>query len=196
MNLSELNDLADRYIERIAQGESQLLEELHAACLPRFLYFRKRYGFSVISVEEVTEDLAYEAINLTFIRYKEGDRPFSFYLINAFRDLCRKRKREMDRERLSGIAGECGCTIPVGVGQYTRPVPPHVQAERNEFNEELDRILANHPSLSKRLVLEKKRGSTYRELAELNYVSLKECRRVHEHDMYHIKKDISDGHRG
>lgn len=191
MRLSELYVLADHYLERICQGDDKQFQNLLSACIPFFLSFRKKYGFFHIPVEDVKEELAAEAVNRAFIKHKMNDKRFSFYLINAFRDCCRERTRTANPKRITTIIDECGLEFASNIGRSRRPIPSEVEAERREFVEQVSLILKDHPPFSKKLVFEKTRGSTYPEMASLYRKSLNECKRVHQHDIYHIRKNIN-----
>ena len=193
MRLSELNDLADRCFRQDYLKE-EALQELVQACLPFFLYFRQRNGFSFIPASDVKEELAAEAISRAFISHKMRNGHSAFYLMNAFRDCCRERARARESTRIDEMAERLGLDSASIVGQHTQIPSPDVQARRSEFMDHVLQILEDHPAFSKKLVLEKVRGSTFPEMADLNGVSVKECKRVHQHDIYHLRKNISQNH--
>jgi len=194
VKLDELNDLADHSLERISQGDDKQFQELLSACVPFFLSVRETYGFFHIPVENIKEGLAAEAINKAFINHKTKNRCFSFYLVNAFRDCCRDISRGETQERLAKIVKKCGLESASTFSHGTQPIPSEVQAQRSEFVEQVCLILKDHPPFSKKLVFEKTRGSTYPEMADINHTSLNECKRVYQHDIYHIRKNISQDH--
>ncbi len=194
MRLNELNVLADHYLERICQGDDKQFQNLLSACIPFFLSFRKKYGFSHIPVEDVKEEMAAEAINRAFIRHKINNKSFSFYLINAFRDCCRERTKDANPKRIAGIIDKCGPQFALSVGRSKQPISAEVQTQRNEFVEQVFLILKDHPPFSKKLVFERTRGSTFPEMASLYRKSLNECKRVHQHDIYYIRKNINRDH--
>jgi len=193
VNLGELNDLAGRCFKQDYLKEESL-QELMEACLPFFLYFRQRNGFSFIPASDVKEELAAEAISRAFISHKMRNGHSAFYLMNAFRDCCRERAKTEDRTRIVKIVEKCGPELSLGIGQSRQPLSPDVQARRSEFMDQVLQILEDHPAFSKKLVLEKVRGSTFPEMADLNGVSVNECKRVHQHDIYHLRKNISQDH--
>ena len=194
MKLSEFHAFADECLERVGQGDNEQFQNLLSACMPFFLYFRKKYGFSHIPVDEVKEVLAAEAINRAFIKHKMNDKRFSFYLINTFRDCCRERTRIGNQTRITDIIDKCGLQFALNAGRSKQPISAEIQAERNEFVEQVHFILKDHPPFSKKLVFEKTRGSTFPEMASLYRKSLNECKRVHQHDIYHIRKNINRDH--
>ena len=194
MRLSELYVLADHCLERICQGDDKQFQNLLSACIPFFLSFRKKYGFSHIPVEDVKEELAAEAVNRAFIKHKMNDKRFSFYLINAFRDCCRERTRNTNPTRITSIIDKCGLQFTLNIGRSKQPISSEVQAKRSEFVEQVCLILKDHPPFSKKLVFERTRGSTYPEMASIYRKSLNECKRVYEHDIYHIRKSINRDH--
>jgi hypothetical protein len=194
VRLNELNVLADRYLERICQGDDKQFQNLLSACIPFFLSFRKKYGFSHIPLDDVKEELAAEAINRAFMRHKINNKRFSFYLINAFRDCCRERTRIENSERIDKIIDKHGLQFALNAGRSKQPIPPEVQAQRSEFVEQVCLILKDHPSFSKKLVFERTRGSTYPEMATIYRKSLNECKRVYQYDIYHIRKNINPDH--
>ena len=191
MRLSELTVLADDCLERIRQGDERQFENLLSACIPFLLCFRKKFGYFHIPVEDVKEDLAFEAINRAFINHETKNKPFSFFLINAFRDCCRRRTRTENSERITKIVDKCGLQHTLDFGQNPQPIPPDVQVQRDEFVEQVRLILKDHPSFSKKLVFEKMRGATFPEMVSMYRESLNECKRVYQHDIYHIRKNIN-----
>ena len=194
MRLSELHVLADHYLERICQGDDKQFKNLLSACIPFFLSFRKKYGFSHIPVDDVKEELAAEAVHRAFISHKINNKRFSFYLINAFRDCCRERTRIENSGRIDNIIDKCGLQFALNAGRSKQPISSEVRAQRNEFVEQVFLILKDHPAFSKKLVFERTRGSTYPEMASIYRKSLNECKRVYEHDIYHIRKNINRDH--
>ena len=128
MRLNELNDLADRCFK---QGDlkEESFRELIEACMPFFLYFRKRNGFSSIPVNDVREELAAEAISKAFISYKMRNGRSSFYLLNAFRDCCRERAKTLGPERIKDMVDKFGLRSPLDTGRSTQPLSPTSRPE-------------------------------------------------------------------
>jgi len=84
VKLNELNKLADHCLEAMQRGDESQHPKLLSACIPVFLYYRKKNGFSFIPLEEVKQDLANEAISRAFINHKIKGECFSYYLTEQY----------------------------------------------------------------------------------------------------------------
>ena len=164
----------NEYAERIEQGENGgLLNKLTRMCIPYFLYLRKKLGFYRIPESEVRDELASDAIAKLFIDQKRRGRLYSICLHNAFRDCCRERMKSIREHDNDGIMDKI---------MHSRYRSPETQAQLNEIEELVGCILADHEPLSKKVVFQKMRGSTYPEMAEIFQTTSNECKRVYWHD--------------
>ena len=174
--------VANEYVQRIEQGENgELLKKLSGLCLPYFLSLRKRLGFYGIPESEVRNELTSDAISKAFIDQKRRGLPYSFCLHNAFRDCCRERLKSIREQYNDDIFDKI---------IHQRYIPPDYQAQVNEIEELVSRILEDHEPLSKQVVFQKMKGSTYPEMAEIFRTTSNECKRVYWHDFNDIQKKV------
>ena len=77
------------------------------------------------------------------------------------------------------------------MGGGTRYPSPQVKAQDNELVELAENILKNHDDLSKKVVYQKTRGSTYPEMVDIFSNTLNECKRVYWHDINDLRKKLN-----
>ena len=70
------------------------------------------------------------------------------------------------------------------------PSPP-AWAQDKELVKLAADILKNHEKLSKKVVYQKTRGSTYSEMADIFKTALNECKRVYWHDINDLRKKLN-----
>ena len=70
------------------------------------------------------------------------------------------------------------------------PSPP-AWAQDKELVELAAAILKDHEELSKKVVYQKTRGSTYPEMADIFKAALNECKRVYWHDINDLRKKMN-----
>lgn len=189
-------DLANNYAEQIRQGGgTELHQKLANMCTSYLLYLRKKLGFHCIPVKEITCELAADAVSDAIVAKGRRNLPFTICLQNAFRDRCRQRKRIIDDKYTKHVKSMCsivGLPLVVDMGV---PVPSaEVQVQNKEQVQLANKILDSHDRFSKKIVYQKMRGSTYREMAEISSTTVNECKRVFWHDIRHIRKQFEQGY--
>ncbi|MBD3376632.1 hypothetical protein GF406_16470 [candidate division KSB1 bacterium] len=177
-------NLVNQYAEEIKQsGDAEQHKRLISDCIPYLLYLRTKFGFLSIPKEDIKNELAYDAVSDAIM--KESDKlPFIYRLKNTFRDICRKRIR-ITREHDSNLMIEkYDIRIPkLLMGTSAPQKSPPTQSQDNELVEMANNILADHDPFSKKVVLQKTRGSTYPEISDIFETPSNECKRVYWHDI-------------
>ena len=183
---------ANQYAAKIEQsGDAQQHEELVSMCIPYLLHLRTKLGFHSITRKEVKGELASDAVADAIIK-KSGKLPFSYCLHNTFRDLCRKRERITREHDSNEMISQCDIRIPrLLMGTGTPPASPPAQSQVNEIIELANSILADHDPLSKKMVYQKTRGSTYPEMSDIFETTSNECKRVYWHDVHVIREMLN-----
>ncbi len=186
-------DLANEYAEQIRQGQDEHYKCLVKMCIPYLLGLRKRLGFYCISLRDVTEELAADAVSDAIMEVQRRQLPFTICLHNAFRDLCRKRLRTTREHDTDEIMDKCD--IPQESRAYrinSRYPSPPVWSQDQELTEMVHNILTtDHEPFSTQVIYEKTRGSTYPEMAELFKTTLNECKRVYWHDVTELRNKLN-----
>jgi hypothetical protein len=185
-------DLANQYARQILEGKDDQYQELVKMCLPYLYYLRKKMGFYSISLKEVKNELAADAVSDAIMVQRRRKLPFSICIHNSFRDICRKRNRIIREHNANNIVSqfdieESGKVVFAGI----RHPSPQVKACDNELIELANNILKNHNRFSKQVVYQKTRGSTYPEMADIFSTTLNECKRVYWHDINHIREKLN-----
>ena len=185
-------DLANQYAKQILEGKDGQHQELVKMCLPYFYYLRKKLGFYSISLKEVKNELATDAVSDAIMAQRRREFPFSICIHNSFRDICRKRNRGAREHNMNDIVSQCDIEESRKVmGGGTRYPSPQVKAQDNELVELAENILKNHDDLSKKVVYQKTRGSTYPEMVDIFSNTLNECKRVYWHDINDLRKKLN-----
>lgn len=185
-------EFANQCAERISKGENTgLFERLVSECTSYLLRLRIRFGFHQIHIQDVIHELAADAVTDSITDKKRGNLPFAICLCNAFRDVCRQRYRIIREHSKENIIAACDIKDPppvIGVGPK-RP-SSEIQAQRNEEKEIFQKELENHEKFSKKVVYERMRCSTYKEMAEVFGETLNECKRVYWHNFNIIREKL------
>ncbi|HDY87776.1 MAG TPA: hypothetical protein ENH82_06610 [bacterium] len=185
-------DLANQYAKQILEGKDGQHQKLVKMCLPYLYYLRKKLGFYSISLKEVKNELATDAVSDAIMAQRRRELPFSICIHNSFRDICRKRNRITREHDMNDIVSQCDIEESRKVmGGGTRYPSPQVKAQDNELVELAENILKNHDDLSKKVVYQKTRGSTYPEMVDIFSNTLNECKRVYWHDINDLRKKLN-----
>lgn len=185
-------DLANQYAKQILEGKDDRYQELVKMCLPYLYYLRKKMGFYRISLKEVKNELAADAVSDAIMAQQIRELPFSICIHNSFRDICRKRNRIIREHDTNNIVSQCDIDESREVvGGGTRYPSPQAKVQDNELVELANNILKNHNRFSKQVVYQKTRGSTYPEMADIFSTTLNECKRVYWHDINHIREKLN-----
>ena len=157
-------------------------------CLKYLYYLRKKLGFHSISQGEIKKDLASDAVSDAIMAQQRRGLPFSICIHNSFRDLCRKRNRITREHDTQNIISQCAIEEPrKKMPSMARFPSPSAWAQDKELVELAADILKNHEELSKKVVYQKTRGSTYPEMADIFKTALNECKRVYWHDINDLR---------
>ena len=189
----EIFKKADQFAEQFDQEISNdQLQDIILTCMPYFMYLRKAFGFLRIPTEDIKKEIAPLVINQAFLIQQRRKISFSYCLQNAFRDCCREQLRQL-RERYAGnIISKCDiCESREVVGSGTRYPSPELKVQEHELFELATNILKDHEDLSKKVVYQKTRGSTYPEMAAIFSTTLNECKRVYWHDINDLRKKLN-----
>jgi len=183
----------DQFAEQFDQEISdKQLQDIILTCMPYFMYLTKTFGFFRIPKENVKREIAPSAINQAFIIQQRRKIPFSYCLQNAFRDCCRQQLRRLRESDTNNIAGQCDIVESRKVfGGVARYPSPQAKAQDNELFELARNILKNHKDLSKKVVYQKTRGSTYPEMAKIFKEELNECKKVYWHDINDLREKLN-----
>ena len=185
-------DLVNQYAKQILEGKDDQYQELVKMCLPYLYYLRKKLGFCSISLKEVKNELAADAVSDAIMAQRIRELPFSICIHNSFRDICRKRNRVIREHDTNNIFSQCDIDESREVvGGGTRYPSPQVKVQDSELVEFANNILKNHNPFSKQVVYQKTRGSTYPEMADIFSTTLNECKRVYWHDINHIREKLN-----
>lgn len=185
-------DLANQYAKQILEGNDDRYQELVKMCLPYVYYLRTKMGFYRISLKEVKNELAADAVSDAIMAQRRRKLPFSICIHNSFRDICRKRNRIIREHDTNNIVSQCDIEESRKVMcAGTRHPSPQVKARDNELVELANNILKNHNRFSKQVVYQQTRGSTYPEMANIFSTTLNECKRVYWYDINHIRKKLN-----
>ena len=185
-------DMANQYAKQILEGKDDLHQELVKMCLPYLYSLRKKLGFYSISLTEVKNELAADAVSDAIMAQRRRRLLFSICIHNTFRDLCRKRNRITREHDMNNIVSQCDIEESRKVmGGGTRYPSPQVKAQDSELVGLASDILKNHNRFSKQVVYQKSRGSTYPEMADIFFTTLNECKRVYWHDIEHIREKLN-----
>ena len=185
-------DLANQYAKQILEGNDDQYQELVKMCLPYLYYLRKKMGFYRISLKEVKNELAADAVSDAIMAQRIRELPFSICIHNSFRDVCRERNRIIREHDTKNIVSqydteESRKVMGVGSGHPS----PQVKARDNELVELANNILKIHDHFSKQVVYQKTSGSTYPDMAYIFSTTLNECKRVYWHDINHIREKLN-----
>jgi len=186
-------DLANRYAEEVIQNnDEQRRKELIVMCFPYLMGVRKRFGLHSISLEEMRNELASDAVSDAIAIMRSRNLPFGICLQNVFRDICRDRIRIIREHDSNNIMEQCDIPIRgVLLGISTPYPPPPVQSEDNELIELTHGVLKDHDPFSRQIIYHKIRGSTYPEMAEIFETDKNECKRVYWHDINEIRGKLN-----
>ena len=185
-------DLANQYAKQILEGKDDQHKELVKMCLPYLYYLRKKLGFYSISLKEVKNELVADAVSDAIMAQQRRELPFSICIHNSFRDICRKRNRITREHDMNDIVSQCDIVESRKVmGGGTRYPSPPAKAQDNELVELANNILKDHEDLSKKVVYQKTRGSTYPEMATIFKTVLNECKKVYWHDINDLRKKMN-----
>ena len=185
-------DMANRYAKEILEGKDDQYQKLVKMCLKYLYYLRKKLGFHSISQGEIKKDLASDAVSDAIMAQQRRGLPFSICIHNSFRDLCRKRNRITREHDTQNIISQCDIEEPgKKMPSMVRFPSPSAWAQDKELVELAADILKNHEELSKKVVYQKTRGSTYPEMADIFKTALNECKRVYWHDINDLRKKMN-----
>ena len=185
-------DLANQYAKQILEGKDGQHQKLVKMCLPYLYYLRKKLGFYSISLKEVKNELATDAVSDAIMAQRRRELPFSICIHNSFRDICRKRNRILREHDTGNIINQCDIEEPrKTMSSAARYPSPPAWAQDNELVELAMNILKEHSRLSKKIVYQKTRGSTYPEMADIFSNTLNECKRVYWHDINDLRKKLN-----
>ena len=185
MDFERANQVATKILE---EGKEELFPRLIAECLSYLYYLRAKLGFLRISLGEVKDDLAHDAVSDALLRMKERNLPFSRCLQNAFRDQCRQRIRILREQNVNDLMSG---KLAIIFERHPEAASPEARVEQGEIVEKAREILDRHEPFSKQVVCQHMRGATYPELVERHNKSLNECKRVYAHDLYHMRKEMA-----
>jgi len=185
-------DLANQYAKQILEGKDDQHQELVKISLPYLLYLRKKLGFYSISLKEIKNELSADAVSDAIMAQRSRELPFSICIHNSFRDICRKRNRIIREHDIDNIISQCDINEPRKMMASTVRYPsPPAWAQDNELVELAENILKDHEDLSKKVVYQKTRGSTYPEMVKILKKDLNECKRVYWHDINDLRKKMN-----
>jgi len=185
-------DYAAELAERIGRGENgDLRQQLIDLCIPYFWGVRSRFGFYDISYRDVDEELAADAINDAILIVEHRKSAFGIRLQNAFRELCRQRRRHRRRPTAKELAAKCDPSYLPGI-TGSRP-PANLGAEQNESIELIRHELENHEKASKTAIYERMRGSSYQEIAMILGKDAHRSRALFWDNLKQIRKNLRIG---
>lgn len=182
-------DYAAELAERIGRGENgDLRKQLIDLCIPYFWGVRFRFGFHEISHQEIVEELTPDAINDAIFVMRNRKSAFGIRLQNAFRELCRQRRRHRRRPKAEELAAKCDPSYLLGI-TGSRP-PANLGAEQNESIELIRHELENHEKTSKTAICERMRGSSYGEIAVILGKNAHQSRALFWDNLKQIRKNL------
>jgi len=182
--------LANSYAEQIVQSgdDHELFKKLTLMSISYMMYIRVKFAFHKIPTRHIKDHLASEAVGIAIMAMARRNLPFTICIRNAFRDLCRQRLRIIRERRVGNIMEKCNIgDLPKVVGVGPRRPAHDVKVEDDEIIKLSHDLLNNHDPFSKKVVLQKTRGSTYPEMAEIFSTKQDECKRVYWHDIDHLR---------
>ena len=193
MPFDAIFEKVDKFAEKFGQEISnKQLQDIIRTCMPYFMDLRKRFGFFRIPTENIREEVAPSAINQAFLIQQRRKKTLSFCLQNAFRDCCRQQLRRLREHDTNNILSQCDIADPPKViGSGTGYPSPPANAQDKELLKLTENILKDHEDLSKKVVYEKTRGSTYPEMVKIFDTDLNECKRVYWHDIDDLRKKLN-----
>ena len=186
-------DLANQYAKEILEGRDVHHRELVKMCIPYLYHLRKKLGFHIISLAEIKKELATDAVSDAIMAQRRRRLPFTICVHNTFRDLCRQRIRILREHDTDNLFSQCDLVEPRKIfgGSKKRYLSPPVKAQDKELIELTENILKNHEELSKKVVYEKTRGSTYPEMAYVFDTELKDCKKIYWHDINDLREKLN-----
>lgn len=194
MDFKIADGLADEYAERIRSGEGgEIFDKLVRMCIPYLVYLKTRLGFCGISDNDVRDELAADTVSDAIMK-EDSKHPFSYRLHNTFRDLCRQRERALkdgNRKHIERLIKKYETRGTPIASLNPQPATTESNIQQREEKLLVLKALQGHPEFSKKVVFQRFRGSSYSEISQIYTKSFNECKRVFEHDYYHIKKKFS-----
>jgi len=178
--------LANSYAEQIVQGDGdqKLLKKLTSMSIGYLIHVRNKFGFYKIPSYNIEHHMASEAVGMAIMAMERRNLPFTMCLKNSFRDLCRQRLKSIREDRVGNILEKCDIgALPMVIDSKPKAAAPDIKAENNEIIERSNDLLDDHDPFSKKVVLQKTRGSTYPEMADIFSTKQDACKRVYWHDI-------------